>query len=74
MDKEALRGFVGMIHLALEKIEELIEESEQAPICVHPIQARMDMSTMGHAAWRCKLCGFTYEQAEDSGDGEIRTE
>jgi len=75
MDIEALKGFLGMMQLTLDKVNEIIEESEQAPICEHPLQMRCDNSTMGHITWQCKICGFTYEQtAEASGDGKICTD
>lgn len=70
MDVEALKGYVGMMQLALDKIHELIEENEQVAICQHPLGARRDLSTMGHQMWECKLCGYTFEeQAEESGNG-----
>jgi ribosomal protein L37AE/L43A len=75
MDKESLKQFVGMIQLALDKIQEIIEEDEQSPICVHPLNARRDMSTMGNPSWQCKNCGYIYEKhLEESDDGKVCSE
>ena len=75
MDKEALKNYVNIMQMALDKIGELIDESEQSPICEHPPGMRRDLSTMGHISWECRQCGHLYEQPLEAGtDGQIRSD
>lgn len=44
-------------------VGELAEEEE--PECAHPIDARIDYSTMGNEWWICELCGYEYRDIEE---------
>ena len=69
-----MKNYVNIMQMTLDKIGELIEEGEQAPVCEHPMQARRDMSTMGHISWQCKICGYAFEQStEEISNGEVRS-
>jgi hypothetical protein len=50
------------IAVALERqnvIMAAVGGAAESDACVHPLEDREDLSTMGHPRWRCK-CGFTF--------------
>jgi hypothetical protein len=32
--------------------------------CTHPLEARIEYSTMGHEEWECRKCGLHYKESE----------
>ena len=75
-DDQALRGAVPVpgardmtrehelrVVKALEAIAAALTADTAAPACGHPVEARVDSSTMGHPRWLCSVelggCGFT---------------
>ena len=50
---------------AVERIADALApvRADAEPICVHPLEARTDLSTMGRPCWRCDVlkggCGFS---------------
>jgi hypothetical protein len=52
----------------LERIERAVTQPEPEPAtvqvsaCLHPEEARVELSGMGHRQFICKLCGFEYKE------------
>ena len=64
-DREALCLTLVSIHELIEALLEMLH-----PGCLHPMDERDDLSTMGHLGeWRCRKCGYEHipEEVENGG-------
>jgi len=63
------------IKILLEGLIEQIEDFEQLnsaeQACDHPPEHRLDLSTMGHIRWVCRLCGYVHEEDVSKQDGQV---
>lgn len=53
---------------SLHRLEQMVaqmtdpaREADDSP-CLHPEEARINLSGMGHRQFKCKLCGFEYKE------------
>lgn len=70
-----LEAIINMAEAALMRlgIEEAVYRSTEQG-CLHPMEARIDESTMGEKRWRCQQCNYTHVEAiktKEAKDGEI---
>lgn len=72
MDKGLIIAQINTLKIQLEAmnsqldflLEMLIDYQEQEPeteICTHPVESRINLSTMGIERWQCRVCGYQYE-------------
>lgn len=56
MNNELIKAQLKAVIAMAESIILELDEEE----CQHPIDDRIDLSTMGHEAWQCGVCGYTF--------------
>ena len=60
MNTELIKSQLKAVIAMAESI--LLELDEED--CKHPKDERTDLSTMGHEAWQCNTCGYTFGMEE----------
>ena len=63
MNKKALANMLIGIRSQIDAALDILFEGED-PMCDHPVGDRDDWSTMGNEHWKCKLCGYEYNEQE----------
>lgn len=62
MNEEAALAVIEILEAAAAAIRAVVFCPESPPAaCDHPEDQRIDLSTMGHPRWQCKLCGHLEE-------------
>lgn len=64
MNTESARAQIEAIRCLLKGIEAGLDGWEIEKPCQHPKDERIDLSTMGHEAWQCSICGYTFGMEE----------
>lgn len=68
MDQQALKLAINMLDSMRTMSESLLEILSAGLECSHPLEHRLDMSTMGNKQWKCGLCGYIYDEKMEGGD------